>query len=96
MRPTINSSDDLGKAQGSTQFSSVRAGKNIWKKTIDLALYLVACLTAGTGLLLAYRLPHGAGDASRVVFLAMGGMSGAIFTPGSPIPLFFLRWPILR
>jgi hypothetical protein len=72
MRPTINSSDDLGKAQGSTQSSSVRAGKNIWKKTIDLALYLVACLTAGTGLLLAYRPPHGAGDASRVVFFGFG------------------------
>ena len=39
---------------------------------LDLALYLVACVTAGTGLLLAYRLPHGSDNASRVVFLGYG------------------------
>jgi hypothetical protein len=72
MRSTTNSSVDLSEARGSTKSSSVRPGKNIWKKAIDLALYLVACVTAGTGLLLAYRLSHGAGKASRVVFFVYG------------------------
>ena len=44
-------------------------GKGAWKKVIDLALYLVACTLAGTGLLLAYRLPHGGGHAGRILFL---------------------------
>ena len=72
MESTIKSSDDISKAQGYTKSSSIRPGKNIWKKALDLALYLVACLTAGTGLLLAYRLPHGAGNAGRVVFFGYG------------------------
>ena len=65
MRPTTNSSNDLRETRGSTKSSSTLPAKNISKKAIDLALYLVACVTAGTGLLLAYRLPHGAG--ARVV-----------------------------
>jgi hypothetical protein len=44
-------------------------GKGVWKKLIDLALYLVACTLAGTGLLLAYRLPHGGRHAGRILFL---------------------------
>ena len=47
-------------------------GKAAWKKVIDLALYLIACALTGTGLLLAYRLPHGGGDTSRVLFLGYG------------------------
>jgi hypothetical protein len=47
-------------------------GKGAWKKVIDLALYLVACALTGTGLLLAYRLPHGGGHTSRVLFLGYG------------------------
>ena len=72
MRLTTNSSYDLREARGSTKSSSGWPGKNIWKKSIDLVLYLVACMTAGTGVLLAYRLPHGAGNASRVVFFGYG------------------------
>jgi uncharacterized protein DUF4405 len=72
MRSTTNSSYDLREARGSTKSSSGWPGKNIWKKSIDLVLYLVACMTAGTGVLLAYRLPHGAGNASRVVFFGYG------------------------
>jgi hypothetical protein len=45
-------------------------GKGAWKKVIDLALYLVACTLAGTGLLLAYRLPHGEGHVGRILFLS--------------------------
>ena len=47
-------------------------GKAAWKKVIDLALYLVACALTGTGLLLAYRLPHGQGHAGRILFLGYG------------------------
>jgi hypothetical protein len=47
-------------------------GKGAWKKVIDLALYLVACTLTGTGLLLAYRLPHGVGHAGRIFFLGYG------------------------
>ena len=72
MRLIINSSDHLSKAQNATKSSSLWPGKNIWKKGLDLALYLIACVTAGSGLLLAYRLPHGAGRGSRVVFLGYG------------------------
>jgi uncharacterized BrkB/YihY/UPF0761 family membrane protein len=72
MHSTIHCSDDLSKAHSSTKSSSFRPGKNIWKKVLDLVLYLVACMTAGTGLLLAYRLPHGTGHASRVVFFGYG------------------------
>ena len=68
MGSTINSFDDLSKAQGAKKSSSGWLGKNTWKRVLDLALYLVACVTAGTGLLLAYRLPHGAGNAGRAVF----------------------------
>ena len=71
MESTIKSCDDISKVQG-TRASSIQLGKNFGKKCIDLTLYLVACLTAGTGLLLAYRLPHGAGNAGRVVFFGYG------------------------
>jgi len=43
--------------------------KNTWKRWIDLALYLVSCALGGTGLLLAYRLPHGHGEGRMVTFL---------------------------
>jgi hypothetical protein len=50
------------------QSSARRFGKNSVRKAIDLTLYLVFCSLAGTGFLLAYRLPHGAGNV-RVTFL---------------------------
>jgi hypothetical protein len=68
----IFSSSNLSKAQGANKPSASSLGRNTWKRVLDLALYLVACVTAGTGLLLAYRLPHGAGNASRVVFFGYG------------------------
>ena len=72
MSPTIKSPNNLNKAQGANKPSDNWRGKNTWKRMLDLALYLVACVTAGTGLLLAYRLPHGAGNANRVIFLGYG------------------------
>jgi hypothetical protein len=72
MGSTINSLDDLSKAQDAKKSSASWLGKNSWKRVLDLALYMVACVTAGTGLLLAYRLPHGAGNAGRVVFFGYG------------------------
>jgi Domain of unknown function (DUF4405) len=72
MGSTINSLDDLSKAQGANKPSASWLGRNSWKRVLDPALYLVACVTAGTGLLLAYRLPHGAGNAGRVVFFGYG------------------------
>jgi cell division protein FtsW (lipid II flippase) len=42
-----------------------------WKKALDLLLYLLFCALAGTGLLLAYRLPHGPG-ANQTLFLGLG------------------------
>src|SRR5262245_23315749 len=46
--------------------------KNAWKRWIDLTLYLVSCALGGTGLLLAYRLPHGHGEGRMVTFLGYG------------------------
>ena len=46
--------------------------KNVWKRWIDLTLYLVSCALAGSGLLLAYRLPHGHGEGRIVTFLGYG------------------------
>ena len=46
-------------------------GKGAWKKLIDLILYLLFCALAGTGMLLAYRLPHG-GGVGRSLFLSFG------------------------
>src|SRR5271157_5878936 len=68
----IISSSNLSKAQGANKPSASSLGRNTSKRVLDLVLYLVACVTAGTGLLLAYRLPHGAGNASRVVFFGYG------------------------
>ena len=53
-----------------SRFSGSR--KNTWKRLIDLALYLVSCALGGTGLLLAYRLPHGHGEGRMVTFLGYG------------------------
>jgi uncharacterized protein DUF4405 len=53
-----------------TIFSGSR--KNAWKRWIDLTLYLVSCGLGGTGLLLAYRLPHGHGAGRMVTFLGHG------------------------
>ena len=64
--------EPLGKLQGANKPSASWLGRNTCKRVLDLALYLVACVTAGTGLLLAYRLPHGAGNAGRVVFFGCG------------------------
>ena len=74
-------------------------GKAAWKKVIDLALYLIACALTGTGLLLAYRLPHGGGDTSRVLFLGYGRHAwGEIHTWLAYVAIFlavvhlFLNW----
>jgi Domain of unknown function (DUF4405) len=72
MSPTTKSLNNLNKTQGASKAADTWRGKNPWKRMLDLALYLVACVTAGTGLLLAYRLPHGAGNANRVIFLGYG------------------------
>ena len=72
MSPTLNLSNILSKAQDANKPSANWLGKNVWKRILDLVLYLVACVTAGTGLLLAYRLPHGAGNANRVILLGYG------------------------
>jgi uncharacterized protein DUF4405 len=53
-----------------TCFSGSR--KNTWKRWSDLTLYLVSCALLGTGLLLAYRLPHGHGAGRMVTFLGYG------------------------
>ena len=44
------------------------ADRTAWKKALDLLLYLLFCALAGTGFLLAYRLPHGP-DAAKTLFL---------------------------
>lgn len=72
MSPTNKSFNILNETQGPSKATDTWRGKNPWKRMLDLALYLVACVTAGTGLLLAYRLPHGAGNANRVIFLGYG------------------------
>jgi hypothetical protein len=46
-------------------------GRSYWKKIIDLTFYLVFCALAGTGVLLAYRLPPGRG-AGHTLFLGHG------------------------
>ena len=46
-------------------------GKSDWKKVVDLTLYLLFCALVGTGLLLAYRLPHGGGG-GHALFLGHG------------------------
>jgi hypothetical protein len=46
--------------------------KNAWKRAVDLTLYLVFCLLAGTGFLIAYRLPHGTGELRGITFLGHG------------------------
>jgi hypothetical protein len=38
-------------------------------RLLNLALYLGFCLLAGTGLLLAFRLPHGPSTSQRTIFL---------------------------
>ena len=48
-----------------------RLGKTDCKRIIDLALYLLFCALAGTGFLLAYRLPHGGGG-GHTLFLGVG------------------------
>jgi hypothetical protein len=44
--------------------------KTDWKRIIDLVLYLLFCALAGTGFLLAYRLPHGGGG-GQTLFLGI-------------------------
>lgn len=45
--------------------------RTLWKKALDLLLYLLFCTLGGTGFLLAYRLPHGPGP-SQTLFLGLG------------------------
>jgi hypothetical protein len=45
--------------------------RTLWKRPLDLLLYLLFCGLGGTGFLLAYRLPHGPG-ASQTLFLGLG------------------------
>jgi hypothetical protein len=46
--------------------------KNAWKRAVDLTLYLVFCVLAGTGFLIAYRLPHGPGELREITLLGHG------------------------
>ena len=77
-----------------TCFSGSR--KNTWKRWIDLALYLVSCALGGTGLLLAYRLPHGHGEGRMVKIAASGRLArlaAGIFA-GLLIGSVFLVFPV--
>ena len=47
------------------------ADRTAWKKALDLLLYFLSCALAGTGFLLAYRLPHGP-LAGQTLFLGFG------------------------
>ena len=46
------------------------ADRTVWKKRLDLVLYLLFCSLAGTGFLLAYRFPHGPG-AGSLLFIGL-------------------------
>ena len=70
--------------------------KNTWKRWIDLALYLVSCALGGTGLLMAYRLPHGHGEGRMVKIAASGRLArlaAGIFA-GLLIGSVFLVFPV--
>jgi hypothetical protein len=47
-----------------------RSDRTAWKKRIDFILYLLFCLLAGTGFLLAYRFPHGP-SAGSLLFIGL-------------------------
>jgi hypothetical protein len=47
-----------------------RSDRAAWKKRIDFILYLLFCLLAGTGFLLAYRFPHGP-SAGSLLFIGL-------------------------
>lgn len=69
MAAVIKEAVDINEGGGSLKAAPRRSGRSISKKVVDLTLYWVFCALAGTGLLLAYRLPHGAG---AVTFLGHG------------------------
>jgi hypothetical protein len=50
------------------KLSSLLRSKPV-SRLLNLALYLGFCLLAGTGLLLAFRLPHGGSGAQTTIFL---------------------------
>ena len=77
-----------------TCFSGSR--KNTWKRWIDLALYLVSCALVGTGLLLAYRLPHGRGEGRIMTFLGYGRHDwGMIHTWLAWVVIFLVAFHLL-
>jgi Domain of unknown function (DUF4405) len=68
MNIKMHSQPEAREGRGSMKSAS-SLGKSAWKKLLDLVLYLVSCTLTGTGLLLAYRLPHGQGHTGRILFL---------------------------
>lgn len=69
---SVNTNSRSNIHEGRIAISSANSlGRVPWKKVVDLMLYLLFCALAGTGMLLSYRLPHGAG-ASRALFLDFG------------------------
>jgi hypothetical protein len=54
--------------QADFNLSSFLRSKSV-SRSLNLALYLGFCWLAGTGLLLAFRLPHGGSAIRRTTFL---------------------------
>ena len=70
--------------------------KNTWKRWIDLALYLVSCALGGTGLLLAYRLPHGHGAGRMATFLGYARHEwGTIHTSLAWVAIFLVVYHLI-
>ena len=70
--------------------------KNTWKRWIDLALYLVSCALLGTGLLLAYRLPHGHGAGRMATFLGYARHEwGTIHTSLAWVAIFLVVFHLI-
>jgi hypothetical protein len=70
MTVKTNSRSNTREVRSAIELGS-NPGKKAWKKVIDLMLYLLFCALAGTGVLLAYRLPHG-GGVDGTLFLGFG------------------------
>ena len=70
--------------------------KNTWKRWIDLALYLVSCALLGTGLLLAYRFPHGHGAGRMATFLGYARHEwGTIHTSLAWVAIFLVVFHLI-
>ena len=76
LKLAMRRSQDLSSCEKRSIITGMRGWTNTlektnWKRIIDLVLYLLFCALAGTGFLLAYRLPHGGGG-GHTLFLGMG------------------------